>query len=914
MTLTVKPTLSPALDRSTTTTTTVKPADVKPADVKLSELKPVELRAATAVVDGVDKKPTPVVTPALTDNVSNKPVGTNHPLSLVSEADLQTTLDTSGALSSSSSPVVAEVFGAAGDAARRLQKATSIEIPLRLAVMTGHGTTNGNGNGAPTANLARLPQDVPGMLKEAGGVVTFYPADESLKPFDVDGKLAQHLPKNTVLVARTMKKSMDFSLPDGSVEKAALYRVSNNGLAQPRPQFVGVVDFIAGEPFVRDLVPPPRMVALPATQPSGKPWSDGAVVDVAVTFDAAGKPSASVQNELAAGGSPLARTWMIASAQKLDAVFPKAAVAEAAAIEQAAAVSLGDKSLVDLRHLPFFAIDNDGSKDIDQCMHLEKRADGGFVLSYALADADHYIKPGTALYDEAMQRGASYYLPGLSIPMLPDNLSSGVISLNAHEDHRALVLQTRLDKDGNVEGESTVLRARIHSQAQITYHGVSAELEGKGPIKTDIHGKAVPKEVSAQLKIFQEIGELRIVKAKERGVVEPDRREMEIGSDGSKFFLKPAKSDLAGKLNAELSILANVGGAAHITGSKILGVDVPGLFKVHDEPPPQALQALARQVSVIVDKNGLPPTFKWDTTALGPAGGGESLSAWVDRIKTLPTTPRQQSLSQVLQLAAVRINVSSGFADEAGPHSGLKVDHYGRFSAPMREQVGIISHAILFAKTALEACFDDAKLTPQQAVALWAPLLLGAVVDPQKIPPARQELAKQAQALLTSTGPERIALARSLSAAALSQAPALTDAESKLIDDVMRRASGAGNSSKMKQGQVEGAALRLLFDDLFAKDLGGNPLGDPNAPKRSGTITSVTPGKVYIQLSDPDVEIRLSVEDLRRHAPTATFHLEDEGCSLVGDQGGAVARLMIGQEIKVQASHHDGERLRFAIV
>ena len=110
--------------------------------------------------------------------------------------------------------------------------------------------------------------------------------------------------------------------------------------------------------------------------------------------------------------------------------------------------------------------------------------------------------------------------------------------------------------------------------------------------------------------------------------------------------------------------------------------------------------------------------------------------------------------------------------------------------------------------------------------------------------------------------------------------------------------------------------MKLLFDDIFAKDLGGNALGNLNAPKRAGTITSVTPAKVYVQLDDPDVEVRLTIEDLRRLCPNANFHLEDEGASLVGDAGAAtaVARLLIGQEIKVQATHHDGDRLHFAIV
>ena len=339
---------------------------------------------------------------------------------------------------------------------------------------------------------------------------------------------------------------------------------------------------------------------------------------------------------------------------------------------------------------------------------------------------------------------------------------------------------------------------------------------------------------------------------------------------------------------------------------------MPGVYKTHAEPQPQALKALSRQVTAIVEKNGLPSSWAWTKS--------ESLAAWVDRVKLLPKTPRERSLSQVLQMVAVRVNVASGFDREAKGHSGLKLAHYGRFSAPMREQVGILSHAILFAKTALEKAFDEAKLTPLQAQALWAPLLLGSIVDPGQIQGPRRALAAEAQALLTTTGADFVALATKLAAAATLQAAsahsAFTAAECKLIDEVMDRATNAGNSGKMKQSQVEGASMKLLFDDIFARDLGGNALGNLDAPKRAGTITSVTPAKVYVQLDDPDVEVRLSIEDLRRLCPNANFHLEDEGASLVGDAAAATAvtRLLIGQEIKVQATHHDGDRLHFAIV
>ncbi len=831
-------------------------------------------------------------------NVSgDKQVG-NVVVPLINEKDLQQALAVTSLLSASSNPSVAATFTAAADAAARLAKAVSVEVPIRLQVTTGK---------SQQAMQNVRPTEIPGMLREQNGVVTFYPSDEALKPFDVDAASAQHLPKNTLLLAKSAKKQIDIALPDGSVERAPLYNVGQSTLQPARAAFIGVVDNVGGEAFVRDLVPPPRMLPLEPRK-DGSPWADGAIVDVSND-----NGRAVVGEVKAEANTPKSRTWMVAGAQRLDPTFTKAALDEAKQIEKLAPTSLADASLVDMTKIPFFAIDNDNSKDIDQAMHLEKRADGGYVLSYALADAAHYIKPGSVLFEGAMQRGASYYLPGLSIPMLPENLSEGVISLNAHEDHRAMVLQIRLDKDGNVEGQPSVLRAKIHSQAQITYNGVSAELEGRGKVTTDIHGKAVPQAVSDQLKIFEEIGSKRMAKARERGVVDPDRREMQIGSDQHQFFLKEAKSDCASKLNAELSILANVAGAQQLDGSKIPGIEVPGIYKVHAEPKKQAMQALWRQVKTIVAKNGLPATWAWQDRK-------ETVAAWVDRIKKLPAAgpagDRERALSQVLQMTAVRVNVSSGFDRNPGKHSGLQLDHYGRFSAPMREQVGVVSHAVLFAKDALERAFDAAKLTPAQAQALWAPLLLGATVDPNKIPPARRALAAEAQQLLTASPSTLAALATSLAAKSLSIGGPLTPEEYKLINEVMDRATTAGNTSKMKQGQVEGAGMKLVFDDIFMSDLNGNPLGNLNAPKREGTVTSVTPAKVYIQLKDPDVEVRLSMDDLKRNCPGSNFHLEDDGVSLVGDGSAAanVARLLVGQSIKVQATHHDGDKLHFAVV
>jgi exoribonuclease R len=815
---------------------------------------------------------------------------------LATPSDLDSVVDTSATLAAAANPEVAATFTEALNAAKRLQRSV-VEVPLRLTVTTGKPNPH-------AAIGTRLPQEVPGVIKGRGDEVVFYPADEFLRPFALSSEQAAHLPHDTLLIARATKKQMDFSLPDGAVERSPVYTLNNSGPREARHTFVGVIDVVAGEPFVRDLVPPARLASLPATQPDGTPWRQGTIVDVEVN-----NGEAAVSRTVAAAGTPKARTWLVAGNAGLDAIFPDAAVAEAGAIEKAAATSLADPSLVDMTKKPFFAIDNPGSTDIDQAMLLERRSDGGYTISYALADAAHYITPDKALFDEAMARGVSCYLPGLSIPMLPSVLSEGVISLNAHEDHRAMVIVINLDKDGVVDQPAQVLRAKIHSQAQLTYEGVSAELEGHGKIATDEHQKPVPQAVRAQLALFAEIGAQRMQEAKARGVVEPDRRVMQIGQDEGRFFLRDRKDNIASKLNAEFSILANVGGAEQLLSSTVPGLYLPGIFKVHAEPADGVYRALARQADVFARTHQLPETWTWKPQQ-------ESLSTWVDRLKALPTSQHEQRLSQVLQLAAVRINVASEFQAAPGTHSGLKVDHYGRFSAPMREQVGVVSHAIVFAKQAVEGAVTSGAITAVQAQALWAPVLLGALVHPDKIPEGRRQLAADAQALLSASSADAPVLARRLAERALAQAPELTAEERRLVDNVVNKAVSAGNSGKMRQGQVDGAARKLLFDDLFASDLGGNALGNPAAPRRTATITSVTPAKVYVQLHDPDIEVRLGMDDLRRHCPEARFHLADEGCALVSDHpaAGAVSRLVIGAEVQLQATHHDGDRLHFGIV
>src|SRR5690349_21087678 len=106
--------------------------------------------------------------------------------------------------------------------------------------------------------------------------------------------------------------------------------------------------------------------------------------------------------------------------EHLDPGFAPEVEAEAAAL--VASPGLDDPALTDLEAVPFVTVDGPGTRDLDQALYLERDGDG-YLVRYAIADAAYFVKPGSRLFAEALRRGTSYYLPGLSVPMLPRSLS-----------------------------------------------------------------------------------------------------------------------------------------------------------------------------------------------------------------------------------------------------------------------------------------------------------------------------------------------------------------------------------------------------------------------------------------------------------------------------------------------------------
>lgn len=353
-----------------------------------------------------------------------------------------------------------------------------------------------------------------------------------------------------------------------------------------------------------------------------------------------------------------------------------------------------DDGLVDREALPFVTIDNDDSRDLDQALYLERDGDG-YQVWYAIADAAYYVRPGSALHARAMRRHATYYLPQHAVRMLPAGLSEGIVSLNADAPRRAVMFITRLDAAGQVIG-SRIERSRIRSRAKLSYNGVQQAF--------DTHEAAAFEGVAygPSLQLLREVGELRIAEARARDVVDYERREASVGidpSDPDRFVVNLRERNQVERWNEQISLLCNIEGARVLDRLGRLDPELQAVFRVHLPPMQKRLASLREQLAAIVQAHGLEGAWMWG------ANGRESLADYLER---LPREDATEGIRHAIDRQVRQTNRASEFSPSPGPHHALGVDAYARFSAPMREMVGVFSHKELLEGLALEPPQDRA--------------------------------------------------------------------------------------------------------------------------------------------------------------------------------------------------------------
>ncbi|MFC0711876.1 ribonuclease R [Azorhizophilus paspali] len=329
---------------------------------------------------------------------------------------------------------------------------------------------------------------------------------------------------------------------------------------------------------------------------------------------------------------------------------------------------------IDLRHLPFVTIDGEDARDFDDAVYCEKSLlapfAGGYRLYVAIADVSHYVRVGSALDEEASRRGNSVYFPERVVPMLPEELSNGLCSLNPQVDRLAMVCEMTLSRAGKMT-DYQFYEAVIHSHARLTYNRVSAMLEQpKSP-----EGKRLRSIYAGVLPHLKQLHSLYkvLVKARQaRGAIDFETQETRIvfGTGRKIAEILPTERNDAHKLIEECMLCANVATAAFLQKHEL-----PGLYRVHDGPPAERLEKLKAflgELGLSLHRSKDGPTPKDYQMLL------ESIQGRADF--HLIQTVMLRSLSQAV------------YSAENRGHFGLNYEAYAHFTSPIRRYPDLLVH------------------------------------------------------------------------------------------------------------------------------------------------------------------------------------------------------------------------------
>ncbi|EIK51831.1 ribonuclease R [Stutzerimonas stutzeri TS44] len=355
-------------------------------------------------------------------------------------------------------------------------------------------------------------------------------------------------------------------------------------------------------------------------------------------------------------------------------VWPEAALKEAARLKPE--VEEKDKlKRVDLRHLPFVTIDGEDARDFDDAVFCEKPGGwklltGGFRLYVAIADVSHYVKVGSALDHEAEVRGNSVYFPERVVPMLPEQLSNGLCSLNPGVDRLAMVCEITLNKSGKMT-DYQFYEAVIHSHARLTYNKVSDMLERP----KSAEGKRLGEEYAEVLPHLKQLYALYkvLLKARHtRGAIDFETQETRIvfGAGRKIAEIKPTERNDAHKLIEECMLCANVATAAFLQKHEI-----PALYRVHDGPPlerQEKLRAFLGELGLSLHKGKEGPTPK-------------DYQALLEHIQDRPDF-------HVIQTVMLRSLSQAVYSADNHGHFGLNYEAYAHFTSPIRRYPDLLVH------------------------------------------------------------------------------------------------------------------------------------------------------------------------------------------------------------------------------
>uniref|UniRef100_UPI00356270FA ribonuclease R n=1 Tax=Phaeovulum sp. TaxID=2934796 RepID=UPI00356270FA len=380
-----------------------------------------------------------------------------------------------------------------------------------------------------------------------------------------------------------------------------------------------------------------------------------------------GLPAARIVERLGDPSAPRAVSLIAIHQHGIPDDFPDDAIAEADAAELVPD-DFGD----DLTALPFVTIDPSDARDHDDACYAEADDDpaneGGHILWVAIADVAHYVRPRSALDAEARKRGNSCYFPDRVVPMLPDRLSGDLCSLHEGVTRPVIVARMKLDSAGN-KLSHRFQRGRMKSVASLSYEEVQAARDGQA------NARCAPLLEPVIAPLYAAYASLTRARAARQPLdLDLPERKIELGEDGKVKSVGFRDRLDAHRLIEEFMILANVAAAEELERLRR-----PLLYRVHEEPSPQKLDAL-REVA--------------QASGFTLAKGHVLKTAHLNR---LLAQAEGSEFDELLNITTLRSMQQAYYLPQNLGHFGLALRSYAHFTSPIRRYSDLIVHRALIA-------------------------------------------------------------------------------------------------------------------------------------------------------------------------------------------------------------------------
>jgi ribonuclease R len=286
-----------------------------------------------------------------------------------------------------------------------------------------------------------------------------------------------------------------------------------------------------------------------------------------------------------------------------------------------------------------------------------------------IADVSHYVKEGSALDEEAYQRGTSVYFPERAVHMFPSELATGLCSLNPHVDRLVQSCLMEVDRRG------TVVRYEMHdgvinSDARMTYTAVNAILTDRDPETIAQYTALVP-----MFELMHQLFEILNARRRRRGAIDFDLPETEVvlSEFGEIEAIIPSERNVAHRLIEEFMLLANETVASHLVAQ-----DAPALHRVHEAP----------DVKKVEDFEEFITTLGYSLAAHGHAVRPKHFQKLIDRMRG---TPEERPIAALM----LRTMQKARYDAASLGHFGLAAEHYTHFTSPIRRYPDLVVHRML---------------------------------------------------------------------------------------------------------------------------------------------------------------------------------------------------------------------------